>query len=1063
MNGLFIGLGGAGCSAVAEYAKLIQNAGVNTNDEFLYFDTEVAIKETYPIIGDDFVHLGSINPGARHTINKLVEEADIKMASPDEHDIVKDEAKQFLLWFDRSIRSGEPLDKGAEGVRMMSRAMLYADYDDIKRIIAAKRSYLVNGLNKDRRIYVVSGTCGGTGAGIVLDVLYMIQEIVFQRSGGNMNDPDVSLLLIMPQGYVFGITDPNNKLYIPYRTNPYALFDELNGCLKDYNGYYSDSDVSNRDENGNATQVRSVADNNAGKRFHFYRCCGNDVQAFPFTVCMNAYMFDSVDSNTGEPLSPAQRSANVGNFLFVMEAANEAQDNLNTTVSNQLRLCKYASRHKQFIEGFSATGLFIAQSWEELTKKYVHDKMLYQMVKYGFIGGDKSSSYDEVVISEDRSETVKEVNKLIEETDYQTSLDVVLEGLKEEDLKAVYTNIQGSTNKKRNAIRDIFTDSNNNDEVEGVAKMIDQLLSNVRKLVFGLTSEWMKTYNLQHALALVDSLDKYFDDQYLESARIIKNSEMKVSGLHKDTKRRECCSKLFGEYVKYLVFRNLSNANDGYLDKCRDNLKAAIDVISIENTDAAYGVKIGDLKSDFQTYLNRLKNDNKRKLYPSLDQLYNFETSSFVAGNEVERKYASLVAQNPDGSPILSRKALDENGEAINNLLYLYKDDCIRSLSENEVTWNDYFVMTEETIPAVYGQKVKIAYERFVKEALKKADKLSQDPSLNIPFPTLNQQEQAELIRIINNFNQISLSVKYTRTENAHTSIVVGDLENNTWLKTGLFPVRNGIAQYNTMEKISVQSTDMPDRFVLLYVHFGHALNDYAYYSTYREKYEYIVAHPKEKVNPTYIDKRFWDANGDIGAFFSSISESAEKARLIDDWKGYFDYLLKFVSLFLYKTLDYHFTSTDRDGLDLLDKMEIGEFLTLEEESDRGVKTIKFHKTVDYQYNREKEKYTPSGAELCIDFARSYRNLTDLRASVPYFEFWNEILIELGTALDSDAIVTQFNDAMGVIATIIGDNVRALNKLNNLRSKYLITDQQTNRQSVDWVNLISRFITISKK
>lgn len=140
MNALFIGLGGAGCSSIAEYARMVKNAGINTNDAFIYFDTEVAMKEYYPIMGKDFVHLGSVEPGSRHTINKLRDDA-IREKNNPKTELKKKESSQFLDWFDESVRSGEPLDKGAEGVRMMSRAMLYAEYNAIKGKINNKRTY----------------------------------------------------------------------------------------------------------------------------------------------------------------------------------------------------------------------------------------------------------------------------------------------------------------------------------------------------------------------------------------------------------------------------------------------------------------------------------------------------------------------------------------------------------------------------------------------------------------------------------------------------------------------------------------------------------------------------------------------------------------------------------------------------------------------------------------------------------------------------------------------------------------------------------------------------------
>ena len=95
MNSLFIGLGGAGCSAVAEYAKMLRNAGIDSNDSFMYFDTDRSIVDNYPIIGNDFVHLGHVARGARHTINQLVRNARDTVTNPNLDDLRKKESKQL--------------------------------------------------------------------------------------------------------------------------------------------------------------------------------------------------------------------------------------------------------------------------------------------------------------------------------------------------------------------------------------------------------------------------------------------------------------------------------------------------------------------------------------------------------------------------------------------------------------------------------------------------------------------------------------------------------------------------------------------------------------------------------------------------------------------------------------------------------------------------------------------------------------------------------------------------------------------------------------------------------
>lgn len=1082
MKALFIGLGGAGCSSVAEYARMVKNAGIKTDDAFIYFDTEVAIRENYPIMGNDFFHLGSIAPGSRHTINKLRDDAIRVKDNPNTSELEKKESVQFLDWFDESVRSGEPLEKGAEGVRMMSRAMLYAEYNYIKEIISNKRTYIDDtGDNQDRRIYVVSGTCGGTGAGTVLDILYMIQEILVETQQSNANDPDTNLLLVMPQGYVMGVNNPKNNLYIPYRTNPYALFDEINGCLKDYNSYYSNED---KDESG----VKAVSDQDAGKRYYYYRCYGGDTPEFPFTVFQNAYLFDSVDAGTGERLSPRQRCANVSNFLYIMEAASQAQANLNTTVSNQSRLCKFASRNKPFIEAFSGTGLFVAQSWEEFTRKYVHDKALYQLLQFGFLG--QKEGYSDECLDKDKKGFLSGINDLISAFDYKTSLDEILQDLSGDDLEKLHKNIKSAIGDKSNRIKDIFVISNKKDQVNELSKGVANLLRKVSAYTYQSCADLMITYNLYHALKVVGDLDVYFDYQYKSLLSSISEDAMDIDWRTKlarkgDHQRRVICSTLLSTYFKYLVYRNLSNDDNGFLDNCKNRIDAAISSIKLQDQNyKVEGVKISDLDSEYRKYLNELKNDINRRIYPDLSTLYNFNASVFVAGNSVERKYANLVAQqNPEvaqgingGLPDFRTNVIGENNQELGNLLYKHKATCVESLKTNETTWVNYFTIDDNVNAISFAENIKLALASFFKVAQEKADSLSLDPSLSIPFPQLTPEAQANLVNTMQSYQTINLSVNYSRTSNAHTAIVVGDLIKLSWLKNGLFPQVNGQAAYNTMERVEVQSTDMPDRVELLFVRFGYALNDYSFYGTYKGKFEYILAHHRERVNPTYNDKRFWEAKGNLGEFFRAIKELADKNALVTKWRGHYDVLTKFNALFLYNLLESHYKLLESnnagtiEGLELLEKMKHEDFIKLEQEivnSDDGkapeikIKNIVIFKTQDNVFARERDIYRPEGDGLQVNFSTHYNRVTELRSFASFYEFWVDILRQLGENLDMEAIVQAFNDTK----ESIGDSYLHERPFieENIYKKYHKNDEQTHVESIDWLSCFTDFIRICTK
>ena len=90
MNSLFIGLGGAGCFAVAEFAQKVRNHGSNINNKFIYLDTDGAIREHYPFIkdSDDFIALGGSSKQKGHSIENIINDSIAIVTDKDKSDVV---------------------------------------------------------------------------------------------------------------------------------------------------------------------------------------------------------------------------------------------------------------------------------------------------------------------------------------------------------------------------------------------------------------------------------------------------------------------------------------------------------------------------------------------------------------------------------------------------------------------------------------------------------------------------------------------------------------------------------------------------------------------------------------------------------------------------------------------------------------------------------------------------------------------------------------------------------------------------------------------------------------
>ena len=173
-----------------------------------------------------------------------------------------------------------------------------------------------------------------------------------------------------------------------------AMLDEINACTKDF--YIGDGE-------------------NDGKSFFRYRCMGSTNQdAFGFNVCNNLFMLDSYDNKYKRgALNYSQVSDNVSNFLFAMESGSAAQEISEGNFCNITNTQIQATVTVPYIKGFCATGMYVVQTWEEIVRKYVKEKFIYQMFQHGFVGSDAFElSPNDKTLTEANQTFSKELDKL---------------------------------------------------------------------------------------------------------------------------------------------------------------------------------------------------------------------------------------------------------------------------------------------------------------------------------------------------------------------------------------------------------------------------------------------------------------------------------------------------------------------------------------------------------------------------------------------------------------------------------------------------------------------------
>lgn len=201
MKTLYIGIGGNGVKTLAAIKRKMESYEqfrrangdqVINNDEFLFLDTDT--KDILGIPGvdleKDFVSL-DITPATQYDWEKDHSSAD---------------ATRFFEWYDgkKTGTSPHPLSSGAGAIRMDGRLGLYANrvkfmkfvYDKLDVLNTATRDQNLNTL--PICIYVFSGTSGGTGSGILLDVLMTIDKKYTEIIQDPNKAPSTTLFLFGP-------------------------------------------------------------------------------------------------------------------------------------------------------------------------------------------------------------------------------------------------------------------------------------------------------------------------------------------------------------------------------------------------------------------------------------------------------------------------------------------------------------------------------------------------------------------------------------------------------------------------------------------------------------------------------------------------------------------------------------------------------------------------------------------------------------------------------------------------------------------------------------------------
>lgn len=222
MSSLYIGLGGFGIEAVkAVFERNQGNEISHSKDDYLLIDTDVFSERDLPVdLQRSFIGIGEKTP------TQIKEEA---LNSP--------QKEWFLNWYDYYDYDHTLID-GTGTVRPYGRIALLSKYDEVYHRLSSVLCELERGLAADEllHVFVFTGSCGGTGSAITMDILYMIRTIMMSGVIRNVEKcNNICLLVALPQLWISMVGRDydhyDSSLEYKFSANAVAFFAELQSAI----------------------------------------------------------------------------------------------------------------------------------------------------------------------------------------------------------------------------------------------------------------------------------------------------------------------------------------------------------------------------------------------------------------------------------------------------------------------------------------------------------------------------------------------------------------------------------------------------------------------------------------------------------------------------------------------------------------------------------------------------------------------------------------------------------------------------------------------------------------
>jgi hypothetical protein len=675
-QGIYIGLGGSGIKALAKLkAKIYQYYKTENKlpdftkqTSFIFIDTDINDFEKINS-NESLIYLFDGNsPIERYeiiNIGNTFPAAELAYANNYVGDNNTRRLKSWMILGHegryRPIHSN--LSNGVGAMRMDARIALFKHFAVIKNAIETAvsklRSELIEINSVNANINIISGTNGGTGSALLLDISFLVNRIFLEQF---QVFPNVKLALFAPQPF-----NNLNKQNENYPLNSFATFWEMNafkiGAYKQglMNQLFVNADYTN---NVNSSQE-------------------------PWNPYTYAIVFDTETNSGTSRISFNEMFENAANTLFKIIGSPEVDIALINYLSDIVRPNSKSSKIGEFLQETEWSKTVVAagvKSIEKPTnylKSYLKTRFLYDIFSYGILGAEFNDVYTEI---EKRNFFLKNFIRENIQVYLDESMQVLDKSNLERDINLKFININlGSAPEKHflrgyeqnillhyrdmyfSEIENTITSIISGFEKTGQTISIENYLSQIKISLKHVLNNAVCEYGFQYVRGLVYTVDCELEGVILKELELNYNTNYNhtieyelrsnidiIADENRDYEALVVACEEFKNFkvnklvieIKRELIRALSK--NGYLDDLlSSNEKGLFSLISkLKNEEIILEKNLFSLSTEFLEKCN----ESTFVIYlPPLEGMIGVDNSSrgWKHGSEFETLYASMVSLDP--------------------------------------------------------------------------------------------------------------------------------------------------------------------------------------------------------------------------------------------------------------------------------------------------------------------------------------------------------------------------------------------------------------------------------